>query len=150
MTQLWSMVLLVLSAALIPHPSADGVKPPFLFKLPKDSDVAWKEMAPGKYEAKLFGDEKEPGPYGVLVKWMPGYFTHPHRDSQQRYFYVLSGTWWVSSSDTYDPTKTYPLPAGSSAVESANTIHWDGAKSETGPAIVEVVGMGPVVSTPKP
>jgi quercetin dioxygenase-like cupin family protein len=123
--------------------------PPVLFRLPNDKDVAWREIETGKYEAKLFGDEKGSGPYGILIKWMPGHFSRPHKDSQQRYFYVLSGTWWVSSSDTFDPTKTYPLSAGSSAVESANTIHWDGAKSETGPTIVEVVGMAPVISTPK-
>jgi quercetin dioxygenase-like cupin family protein len=115
------------------------------FTLPKNID--WKETGPGEYEAKLFGDPSKPGIYGVLIKWMPGHFSHPHSHSQQRYIYVVSGTWWVSDSSTYDPSKTYPLPAGTFAMDNVNAIHWDGAKPETGPAILELVGMGPVVTT---
>jgi quercetin dioxygenase-like cupin family protein len=112
------------------------------FALPKK--IVWREVGPGEYQAKLFGDETKPGIYGVLVKWTPGHFSRPHTDSEQRYFCVVSGTWWVSSSNTYDLTKTYPLPAGASGAESANTIHWDGAKAQTGPVIVEIIGTGPV------
>ena len=115
------------------------------FKLPKNID--WKETGPGEYQAKLFGDSNKPGIYGVLIKWMPGHFSHPHSHSQQRYIYVVSGTWWVSDSSTYDPSKTYPLPAGTFAMDNVKAIHWDGAKPETGPAILELVGIGPVVTT---
>jgi quercetin dioxygenase-like cupin family protein len=115
------------------------------FTLPKN--IAWKETGPGEYQAKLFGDSSKPGIYGVLIKWTPGHFSHPHSHSQQRYIYVVSGTWWVSSSSTYDPSKTYPLPAGTFAMDNVNAIHWDGAKAQTGPAILELVGMGPVVTT---
>ena len=134
------------SAALAQDAKAVKPDPSHIpFTLPRNID--WKETGPGEYHAKLFGDEKKPGMYGVLIKWMPGHFSHPHFHSQQRYIYVVSGTWWVSDSSTYDPSKTYPLPAGTFAMDNIKAIHWDGAKPETGPAILELVGMGPVVTT---
>jgi hypothetical protein len=41
----------------------------------------------------------------------------------------------------------YPIPAGTFVTDIKNTIHWDGAKAETGPAILLLVGEGPVAST---
>jgi hypothetical protein len=38
----------------------------------------------------------------------------------------------------------YPAPAGTYVTDIPNTIHWDGAKAETGPAILMLVGEGPV------
>ena len=59
---------------------------------------------------------------------------------------MISGTWWVSSSDVYDLKTLYPMPAGTFVTDIANTVHWDGARDA--PAILELVGMGPVVTTP--
>lgn len=68
-----------------------------------------------------------------------------HFHDQERYAYVISGTWWVSSSNVYDPSKTYPVHAGTVAIDRANTVHWDGARAgEKEPAILELVGIGPV------
>ena len=94
----------------------------------------------------LFGDPSKPGLYGVVYKWYPGNFSRPHYHDQMRYAYVISGTWWVSSSDTYDLSNTYPMPAGSVVTDLANTVHYDGAKD--GEALLELVGMGPVTTTP--
>jgi hypothetical protein len=123
----------------------DSTHLPFIFKLPP-KNIVWKEIGLGESEAKLFGDENKSGSYGVLIKWMPGHFSRPHKDSEDRYFYVVSGTWWVSSSATYDPKKAYPLMAGSSGTVHANTVNWDGAKAATGSAIVELIGKGPVIT----
>jgi quercetin dioxygenase-like cupin family protein len=68
----------------------------------------------------------------------------PHFHDQDRYIYVVSGTWWVSSSNHYDPKTTYPMPAGSVVQDVANTVHYDGARAGGPPAILELVGMGPV------
>ena len=54
----------------------------------------------------------------------------------------------VVSSTHYDPSKMYPVPAGTFVTDIKNTIHWDGAKAETGPAILLLVGEGPMVSDP--
>jgi quercetin dioxygenase-like cupin family protein len=120
-----------------PDPSHIPFKPP--------ADIIWKCGSNGECEAPLFGDPKKPGIYGLLIKWLPGHYSQPHFHSTDRYAYVVSGTWWVSSSDTFDPAKTYPMPAGSFVENVAGTVHWDGAKDE--PAILEMVGMGPMVTT---
>jgi quercetin dioxygenase-like cupin family protein len=111
-------------------------------------DIKW-EGNNGEQQAKIFGDATKPGIYGVLIKWDPGHNSTPHSHSSARYIYVVSGTWWVSTSTTYDrsPEKMYPVPAGSFVTDIKDTIHWDGAKASTGPCILFLVGEGPMVST---
>jgi hypothetical protein len=41
----------------------------------------------------------------------------------------------------------YPIPAGTFVTDIKNTIHWDGAKTETGPCILMLVGEGPMTTT---
>ena len=41
---------------------------------------------------------------------------------------MISGTWWVSTSNVYDEKTTYPVRAGTVAIDKANTVHWDGAR----------------------
>ena len=106
-------------------------------------DIPWKG-GEGSKSATLFGDPSKPGIYGVLIKWEPGHNSQPHFHTTPRYAYVISGTWWVSSSTHYDPSKMYPAPAGTYVTDIPNTIHWDGARAETGPAILMLVGEGPV------
>ena len=93
----------------------------------------------------LFGDPSKPGLYGVIYKWYPGHFSKPHFHDQERYAYVISGTWWVSTSNVYDERTTYPVHAGTVAIDRKNTVHWDGARTgEKEPAVLELVGIGPV------
>jgi quercetin dioxygenase-like cupin family protein len=114
-----------------------------IFTPPKD--VKWK-MGKASDQAVIFGDPDKAGIYGILIRWHPGNFSRPHFHNTDRYAYVLSGTWWVSSNDTFDTSKTYPMPAGSVVTDLANTVHFDGAKD--GEALLELVGMGPVTTTP--
>ncbi|HTW74186.1 MAG TPA: cupin domain-containing protein [Steroidobacteraceae bacterium] len=107
-------------------------------------DIKWKG---GEGESPLFGDPNKPGIYGVLIKWLPGHNSKPHFHSTDRYIYVISGTWWVSASTTYDRSKMYPIPAGSFVTDIANTVHWDGAKKSTGPCLLMLVGEGPMHTT---
>ncbi len=108
-------------------------------------DIKWRN---GEGESLLFGDPSKPGIYGVLIKWLPGHNSKPHFHSTDRYIYVVSGTWWVSASTTYDKSKMYPVPAGSFVTDIANTVHWDGAKESTGPCLLMLVGEGPMHTTP--
>jgi quercetin dioxygenase-like cupin family protein len=101
----------------------------------------------GEAEAPLFGDPDKPGIYGVLIKWLPGHHSKPHFHSTDRYVYVVSGTWWVSASATYDTGKMYPIPAGTFVTDIANTVHWDGAKKSTGSCLLMLVGEGPMHTT---
>jgi quercetin dioxygenase-like cupin family protein len=112
-------------------------------------DIKWTEgPVKGESQALLFGDPGKPGIYGVLVKWMPGSSSPPHFHSTDRYAYVVSGTWWVSTSASYDRSKMYPVPAGSFVTDIANAMHWDGsAEGEKSPCLLLVVGEGPMTST---
>jgi quercetin dioxygenase-like cupin family protein len=120
----------------VPDPSHITFTPP--------KDIKWK-MGKASDQAVIFGDPDKPGIYGILIRWHPGNFSRPHFHNTDRYAYVLSGTWWVSSNDTFDTDKTYPMPAGSVVTDLANTVHFDGAKD--GEALLELVGMGPVTTT---
>lgn len=115
------------------------------FVLPKD--IKWTGR-PGQQEtAALYGDQSKPGPYAVLIKWYPGNFSRPHTHDKTRWIYVVSGTWWVSSSSVFDVRKTYPLHAGSTSVDEAGAIHFDGArKGEKEPGVILLAGIGPVNS----
>jgi len=124
-------------------PMPDPTHIPIVF----GKDIQWKGDPKGEQIAALFGAEDQPGIYGLLIKWNPGANSKPHSHSRPRYIYVVAGTWWVNSSTTYDKSKMYPIPAGSFVTDVANTIHWDGAKAETGPCILMLVGVGPMKST---
>ena len=129
------------SAALAQDTSApvpDPAHVPFVLS----DNIPWEgDASRGEQQYKIFGDPRKPGWYGVLLKWYPGHYSKPHFHPNVRYITVLSGHWWVSSSNVYDPTKTYPLPPGTIARDEANTVHWDGAKDET--VVLEIVGEGP-------
>ncbi len=111
--------------------------------LPKDIKCVGKEGV--AQTCNLFGDPNKAGLYGVIIKWWPGHFSKPHFHDQDRYAYVLSGTWWVSTSNVYDERTTYPVHAGTVSIDVKDTVHWDGARAgEQEPAVLELVGMGPV------
>ena len=92
------------------------------------AEIKWVRNAAGTNEsAVLFGDPSKPGPYN-------------------RFFVVLSGTWWMGTGETFDPESRVPAPAGSYVIHYANKVHYDGAKAEE--TIIQVWGMGPATSTP--
>jgi hypothetical protein len=100
----------------------------------------------GNRSAILQGDPSKPGPYAVLLQWLPGNMSRPHFHPNDRHFIVVSGTWWVGAGPTFDPNATVPLPAGSSVTHFAKGVHFDGAKDEQ--ATILVWGEGPATSTP--
>lgn len=100
------------------------------------------EGRPGETRAKLYGDPAKPGPYAILYKWEPGHNSRPHHHKVDRLGYVISGTWWMSTSTVEDKQTLQPVPAGSFVVHKAGKVHWDGAVDST--ALVLVTGMGPI------
>jgi hypothetical protein len=109
------------------------------------AEIKWVRNAASTNEsAVLFGDPSRPGPYVVRLKWLPG--NRPHFHPNDRFFVVLSGTWWMGTGETFDPESTVPAPAGSYVVHYANKVHYDGAKNEE--TIIQVWGMGSATSTP--
>ena len=111
------------------------------------SEIKWVRNPAGTNEsAILFGHPAKPGPYVMRLKWLPGNMSRPHFHPNDRFFVVISGTWWVGTGEKFDPDSTGPVPAGSYVIHYANKIHYDGAKDE--PAVIQVWGMGPATSTP--
>ena len=108
--------------------------------------AAWSGLPEHSGEmATLFGGLDEKGPYVVLMKWHPGFFSAPHSYATDRLCIVVSGTWWVNSGKDFDPDKCVPAPAGSFVRRVARTPHYDGVKKGAKePAVIAIFGTGPV------
>jgi hypothetical protein len=114
------------------------------FKLP--DQIEWKSNPSGNRTAVLQGDPTKPGPYAVLLQWLPGNMSRPHFHPNDRFFIVVSGTWWVGAGPNFDPNSTVAMPAGSHVIHYAKCVHYDGAKDEQ--ATILVWGEGPATTTP--
>jgi quercetin dioxygenase-like cupin family protein len=122
------------SARAAPDPAA------LVYKLPEQ--IPWQgEERFGSQLYVLWGDPDKPGPYAVLVKWLPHHGSTPHTHPHDRHITVISGTWWVGTGKTYSPETATPLPAGTVVTHFARQWHYDGARDE--PVILEIVGEGP-------
>ncbi len=120
---------------------------PRAVEIKEPKDIQWVRNAEGSSErAVLFGDPEKPGPYVMRIKWLPGNFSRPHFHPNDRFFTVISGTWWIGTGDRYDPDRTVPAPAGSYVIHKGGQIHYDGAKNEE--TVIQVWGIGPASSTP--
>jgi hypothetical protein len=143
------LVLAVLAALAVTvgRSAAETVLDPkaVAFKLP--DQIAWTDNTKsGNRTAILQGDPTKPGPYAMLLQWLPGNMSRPHFHPNDRHFIVISGTWWVGTGPEFKPDATVPMPAGSSVTHFAKGVHYDGAKSE--PATILVWGEGPATLTP--
>lgn len=110
--------------------------------------IKWKDTGSGAMNAVLMGDPTKPGPYIVMVKWLPGNFSRPHFHPNDRFITVLKGTWWVGTGTKFDIGQTVPMPAGSFVTHFGKQIHWDGAKNEE--AVLLITGEGPATTTRVP
>jgi hypothetical protein len=139
------LLILTVLALPVPAPAADIDRTIADFVAPKD--IQWRRNPAGTNEsAILYGDPTKPGPYVARIKWLPGNMSRPHFHPNDRFFAVISGTWWMGTGDKFDPASTVPVPAGSYVIHYANKIHYDGAKDEE--CVIQVWGMGPATSTP--
>ena len=121
------------------NPAAVAIKMP--------DKITWRdpESSPTN-QAVLHGDPNKPGLYIVMNRFKPGNMSRPHFHPNDRFFMVLSGTWWVGNGGKFDPEATVPMPAGTHVIHWAKGVHFDGAKTE--PATILVWGEGPATSTP--
>jgi len=149
MTRLMRAVMLSgLGIALLPGTlSSQGQVDPKAVEFTKPGDIKFVRNPAGTQEtAVLFGDPAKPGPYVIRLRWLPGNMSRPHFHPNDRFFVVISGTWWLGTGEKYDPNSTVPVPAGTYVIHHAGQVHYDGAKDE--PAVIQVWGMGPATSTP--
>src|SRR6202012_1411352 len=124
-----------------PDPSETLVQP-----YPDITFQPWGNLPPHSGEmAKLYGDFNKPGPYLVLMKWNPGWFSPPHSYATDRVQMVLSGTWWVNSGADFDPKSAIAVPAGGYVKRAARTFHYDGVPSGIKePVVIAIFGIGPI------
>ena len=98
-------------------------------------------------QANLFSETSKPGIYYLLIRWYPGFMSAPHWYETDRLCVVVSGTWWVTSGETFDPASTVPAPAGTFVRRVARTPHYDGAKPDAKePAMIAICGIGPITA----
>ena len=98
------LALLLLIAVIVPggHGAPDIDRSAVDWKTP--AEIKWVRNAAGTNEsAVLFGDPSKPGPYVVRLKWLPGNMSRPHFHPNDRFFVVLSGTWWMGTGETVRP-----------------------------------------------
>ena len=94
----------------------------------------------------VFGDPEKPGLYAIRRRFKPGEMSRPHMHDQDRLVTVIKGTWWTGQGDVLAPDATVPIREGGFMLHPAGLHHYDGAKDEE--VIVQIIGMGPVVTTP--
>jgi quercetin dioxygenase-like cupin family protein len=124
-------------------PYAGGDPSAATIKLPQQ--IVWKETG-GSREAVLTGDPDKPGVYVTMLTLRKGStFNRPRSHPNDRYAYVLDGTWWLGTGDKVDPNQAVPAKAGSFVSLLAKGVHWDGAKDED--ATIVFIGEGPATPT---
>ncbi|MEE6177303.1 tat pathway signal sequence [Mycobacterium sp. 050134] len=133
--------------ALSPPPE-NGPDPAETFVLPFDRIAfeSWGNLPAHSGEmAKLYGDFDKPGPYLVMMRWNPGWFSAPHTYATDRIQVVVSGTWFVNSGNDFRPQDAVPVGAGGYVKRAARTPHYDGVPAnQPDPAVIAVFGFGPV------
>jgi hypothetical protein len=118
------------------------------FALPYDQIMfeAWGNLPAQSGEmSMLYGDLNKPGPYLVMMKWNPGWFSAPHTYATDRICVVVSGTWWVNSGNNFLPDEAVPVGPGGYVKRTARTPHYDGVlHGQRDPAVIAIFGLGPV------
>lgn len=115
-------------------------------KVMAPENIKWGPAAglAGTDTATLYGDPSKPGFYIQLNRFHPGNFSRPHWHENDRYIMVMSGTWWVSTGARFDPENiTVPLGAGTFVQHTGKEVHYDGARTGRGDAVVMILGQGP-------
>jgi hypothetical protein len=107
---------------------------------------SWGNLPPHSGEmAMLYGDFNKPGPYLVLMRWNPGWFSAPHTYATDRIQVVVFGTWFVNSGNDFAPQDATPVGPGGYVKRTARTPHYDGVlANQSDPAVIAVFGEGPV------
>jgi hypothetical protein len=95
--------------------------------------------------AMLYGDFNTRGPYLVMMKWNPGWFSAPHTYATDRIQVVVNGRWFVNSGKDFQPQDAVPVGPGGYVKRAARTPHYDGVPADQSePAVIAIFGLGPV------
>ena len=111
--------------------------------------IHWQDI-PGSFDgqiATIAGDPKGHGLYVQRVRFPAHVMDRPHWHPGDRYVTVIKGTWYAGTGPSFDPAQAVPLKPGSYMFHPAKALHWDGSNSDE-EVIVQIVGLGPVETTP--
>ena len=143
--QLSAAVVCLGAASFVGIRAVHAYADPAVIKITPPNEIKWVEGAGGAANAILAGDPSKPGLYVELIRWHPGHGSRPHSHPNDRFIYVISGTWYVGTGANYDPDHMVAMPAGTSITHFGKQIHYDMAKDEE--ALIELVGEGPATTT---
>jgi quercetin dioxygenase-like cupin family protein len=150
-TKLLSIVALsVLGAAMLASASDTDPAAQAGFVRIRPDEIRWQDM-PDSYGgqiANVAGDPNGHGLYVQRVRFPPHVMDRPHWHPGDRYITVIKGTWYTGTGPVFDPARAVPLKPGSYMFHPARALHWDGSNSDE-EVIVQVVGLGPVETTPE-
>ena len=149
MRQTIRVLLSAVVATLVSIPAVYGDIDRTAVDFQTPADIKWVRNAAGTNETgrALRRPDQARAVRGTL-KWLPGNMSRPHFHHNDRFFVVISGTWWVGTGEKFDPASTVPVPAGSYVIHYGGKVHYDGAKDEE--TVIQVWGMGPATSFPAP
>lgn len=107
------------------------------------ADLQWADvpsLPPGAKVAIIEGPLNEAVPFTFRLKFPADYKIPAHWHPAIEHVTVIAGTFSMGTGDTFDPTQTKPLSAGSVAIMQPKTNHFAWTKEET---IIQVHGVGP-------
>ena len=108
------------------------------------ADVQWgpgsPALPPGSQSFLMAGNPAKPGPFTLRAKFPADYKVPPHFHPDTETVTVLSGTFYASTGDSFDPAKGKAMSAGSFVALPGKMPHFAYTKEET---IIQVTAMGP-------
>ena len=113
MTRRVTMACVVMAGLLLVPANLSAQLDPKAVQFTKPEDIKFVKNAAGTQEtAVLFGDPTKEGPYVIRLRWLPGNMSQPHSHPHDRFFVVISGTWYLGSGSKFEPEKTVGVKAG--------------------------------------
>jgi quercetin dioxygenase-like cupin family protein len=106
-------------------------------------DLTWADapaVAPGAKIAVIEGPLNKAVPFTLRLRLPANTKISPHTHPAYERVTVLSGTFYFTPGDTYDPAKTRALGPGSLAILAAGTPMFGFTKEE---AVIQLHGVGP-------
>jgi uncharacterized RmlC-like cupin family protein len=95
--------------------------------------------------AYVVGALAKHGMYIQLVKWLPNTTAKAHSHSDDRYGFVISGTFYHGIGDRFDAGKLEARPAGTFFTEPHGVAHFGASRTEG--TVLYFVGTGPSTTT---
>jgi quercetin dioxygenase-like cupin family protein len=118
-------------------------EPPGFVQIVPDQ-IRWSQsptIPKGGEVAVVYGDPRKAAPYVTRVKLPADYRIQPHTHPEERFYTVISGTFYIGFGEKFDPSRLKAFPAGSAFVVPANASHFHWTRS--GEAVVQISGVGP-------